>query len=171
MNKLKKVRTRDDMWIVEEDYHTGVSASVPFQWESEPGTPKANFPENGAFLSPLTPPPSYFSTNPNSPLGLNSSKPFHRASFLNNVFRKLSMKASLQPRSPGSLLSSSSSSSSRERGTPGSPRRLSFDSRVDDDNGNEEENVESPVSTLSFGHGTDKGCYPKLAKVFTRDSK
>ncbi|XP_038894794.1 uncharacterized protein LOC120083212 [Benincasa hispida] len=175
--RLKKLRTRDDMsFVEEEDYHTGVSASVPFKWESEPGTPKANFHENGAILSPLTPPPSYFSNDhniTNSPLTHFSSKPISsKSNFLNSVFRKLSVKPTLQPPSPaGSLSSSSSSTSSSERRRSGSPRRLSFDSRVDDDDNDDDGNVESPVSTLFFGHGSDKGCYPKLVKVFTRDSK
>lgn len=170
--KLKSLKTRDDMSIVGEDYHAGVSASVPFMWESEPGTPKANFREHGALLSPLTPPPSYFSSNAHTPLASrHNSKPSSRTNFLNTVFRKLSAKPTLQPLSPGS--SSSSSASSRETGRGASPiGRLSFDSKADDDD-DEEENVESPVSTLFFGRGgaTDKGCYPKLVKVFTRDFK
>lgn len=175
--RLKKVRRRDDMSMVGEDYHTEVSASVPFKWESEPGTPKANLVENRALLSPLTPPPSYFSNHTNSPLPLTHI-PSYKPNFLNSVFRKLSLKPTPHPPSPTSFSSSSPSSSSSTR--PGTPRRLSFDSRVDDDdndndndnyNYNDDHNVQSPVSTLFFARGSDKGCYPKLAKVFTRDSK
>ncbi|XP_008457312.2 uncharacterized protein At4g00950 [Cucumis melo] len=178
--RLKKLRTRDDMsriMVEEEDYHTGLSASVPFKWESEPGTPKANLHDNnnGSLLSPLTPPPSYFSNHliiNSSPIIHLSSKPsFNKPSCLNTVFRMLSVKPTLQPPSPAS---SSSSSPTMERRRSGSPRRLSFDSRVDDDNEddeNEDGNVESPVSTLFFGRGSDKGCYPNLVKVFTRHSK
>ncbi|KGN65857.1 uncharacterized protein LOC101203250 [Cucumis sativus] len=178
--RLKKLRKREDMstiMVEEEDYHTGLSASVPFQWESEPGTPKANLNDRNSrsLLSPLTPPPSYFSNHliiNSSPMIHLSSKPsFNKPSFLNTVFRKLSVKPStLQPPSPAS---SSSSSSTMERRRYASPRRLSFDSRVDDDDDDENEdgNLESPVSTLFFGRRSDKGCYPKLVKVFTRYSK
>ena len=40
-----------------EAYHVE-SSSIPFVWESQPGTPKVRFKENS--LPPLTPPPSYF---------------------------------------------------------------------------------------------------------------
>ncbi|KAK3229979.1 hypothetical protein Dsin_001860 [Dipteronia sinensis] len=40
------------------DYR-GASGSVPFMWESRPGTPKHTF--NDTTLPPLTPPPSYLS--------------------------------------------------------------------------------------------------------------
>ncbi|KAK2637162.1 hypothetical protein Ddye_031954 [Dipteronia dyeriana] len=40
-------------------YYRGASGSVPFMWESRPGTPKHTF--NDTTLPPLTPPPSYLS--------------------------------------------------------------------------------------------------------------
>lgn len=197
--KLKSLKTRDDMSGVdhEEDYHTGVPASVPFVWESEPGTPKNKdkekekkdkFDDDGGVVSPLTPPPSYFSPSPrhrhSRPLSLrNNSKSSSRTNFLNNVFRKLSVKAaSLQPPSlPSSSSSSSSSSlSSSTMTTPTSSRRergrrLSFEWKLDDQEEEEEEeeetnNEESPVSTLFFGRRVNgQGCCPKLVKVFSRD--
>jgi len=48
---------RDLSNLSNEAYHVE-SASVPFVWESQPGTPKVRFKENS--LPPLTPPPSYF---------------------------------------------------------------------------------------------------------------
>ncbi|XP_022949317.1 uncharacterized protein LOC111452704 [Cucurbita moschata] len=180
--RLKSLKTRDDILTVDEDYHTGVSATVPFIWESEPGTPKANFRDHGSLLSPLTPPPSYFSSPSHTPSKhkYNTNPHPSRANFLTSVFKKLSVnKAPLHPLSPGSSSSSTSSttltSSEGERGR--SPRRLSFDSRVDEneheDEEEEEENFDSPVSTLFFGRGggsSDKGCYcyPKLVKVFSK---
>ncbi|KAG7037033.1 hypothetical protein SDJN02_00654, partial [Cucurbita argyrosperma subsp. argyrosperma] len=178
--RLKSLKTRDDILTVDEDYHTGVSATVPFIWESEPGTPKANFRDHGSLLSPLTPPPSYFSSPSHTPSKhkYNTNPHPSRANFLTSVFKKLSVnKAPLHPLSPGSSSSSSSTLTSSEGERGRSPRRLSFDSRVDEneheDEEEEEENFDSPVSTLFFGRGggsSDKGCYcyPKLVKVFSK---
>ncbi|KAL5102249.1 hypothetical protein RYX36_006576, partial [Vicia faba] len=44
--------------ISNEDYHGNKFASIPFVWESQPGTPKHR--SNANSLPPLTPPPSYF---------------------------------------------------------------------------------------------------------------
>ncbi|XP_031117285.1 uncharacterized protein LOC116020867 [Ipomoea triloba] len=41
-------------------YYEGSSGSIPFCWESQPGTPKPSF--NGGSTPPLTPPPSYQSS-------------------------------------------------------------------------------------------------------------
>ncbi|WCJ20030.1 hypothetical protein M5689_002294 [Euphorbia peplus] len=40
-------------------YYGGASGSVPFMWESRPGTPKHTFSDTSN-IPPLTPPPSYF---------------------------------------------------------------------------------------------------------------
>uniref|UniRef100_A0A7N0ULW5 Uncharacterized protein n=1 Tax=Kalanchoe fedtschenkoi TaxID=63787 RepID=A0A7N0ULW5_KALFE len=47
-------------------YYGGSTGSVPFTWETTPGTPKhALFPDGdgGAALPPLTPPPSFFGSS------------------------------------------------------------------------------------------------------------
>nr|GMC85910.1 YLP motif-containing protein 1-like [Ipomoea batatas] len=44
--------------------------SVPFVWESQPGTPKHRFADSAAALRPpLTPPPSYYSNSKFTPAG------------------------------------------------------------------------------------------------------
>lgn len=43
--------------------HGGTTASIPFNWESQPGTPKDRFRDDDA-VPPLTPPPSYFAPQP-----------------------------------------------------------------------------------------------------------
>ncbi|PON66182.1 hypothetical protein TorRG33x02_268750 [Trema orientale] len=197
---------------MEEHYHGGSSVSVPFMWESQPGTPKVKLRETP--LPPLTPPPSYCyspiatpssttrkkTSKPNSTSRKKTSKP----SLLHNIFPKhnfngssprirtnFPLTPSLSPSSSSSLSSSPRSapycSSSvpsspasttskyrggRQRITSSSPiiRRLSVDSRVNDDEQNEEYGT-SPVSTLCFnGRGGNArsrttGCYSSLIKV------
>lgn len=173
-----------------EDYHGGTSASVPFTWESQPGTPKAWFREGAtAKLPPLTPPPSYYSTATKRTTGKNS-----RPNLTNTIFPKRNARKPYLPQlSPASSTSSSSSSNlyasspfSQSSSVPSSPMTtasnshrqcrmlgqiLSFNSGVDE---KEHEN-ESPVSTLCFsGTGVKRGsggCYSSIIKVVLRDYK
>lgn len=55
---LEKLVTRELSNMSIEAYHGDKAASVPFEWESQPGTPK--FKSRDASLPPLTPPPSYY---------------------------------------------------------------------------------------------------------------
>ncbi|KAL6200463.1 hypothetical protein ACLB2K_030244 [Fragaria x ananassa] len=98
-----------------EDYHGRASASVsvPFNWESQPGTPKSKFHQN-LTLPPLTPPPSYFyntkSTN-------NRDRPKtkiknSKSLLLLNIFPKLRSRKASTPSSPASSSSPSNSRSS-----------------------------------------------------------
>lgn len=128
-----------------EDYHGGSSVSVPFMWESEPGTPKVKLRENP--LPPLTPPPSYCYTSTKRPI-----RKLSKSNLLQAIFPKhVSTKTSALPPSPPFSSSSSSSSSSSPRSSsysvPSSPitpwkfrgggrmssPRLSVDSRVVDE--------------------------------------
>ncbi|KAF8018739.1 hypothetical protein BT93_H3594 [Corymbia citriodora subsp. variegata] len=78
--------------------HGGTAVSVPFTWESQPGTPKVRF-RNDA-VPPLTPPPSYFYTPARD---TNSSKQRRKTKFLTTILPKL------RSSSPSSPVSSSSS--------------------------------------------------------------
>lgn len=100
-----------------EDYHGDSSVSVPFNWESEPGTPKVKyFQENP--LPPLTPPPSHCYTSTKRP----TRKP-SKFNLLQAIFPKhasSSTKTRTVPPSPAFSPSSSSSSSTS------SPRLSSY---------------------------------------------
>ncbi|KAL6203537.1 hypothetical protein ACLB2K_027237 [Fragaria x ananassa] len=96
-----------------EDYHGRASASVsvPFNWESQPGTPKSKFHQN-LTLPPLTPPPSYFyntkSTNNRPKTKIKNSKSL----LLLNIFPKLRSRKASTSSSPASSSSPSNSRSS-----------------------------------------------------------
>ncbi|KAL6138976.1 hypothetical protein ACLB2K_064254 [Fragaria x ananassa] len=135
-------------------YYGGLPANVPFMWESQPGTPKHKFSEET--LPPLTPPPSYFSNNPNK-------KPFKKHSG-SNLLRILFLKISLKkkqyfPQSPSSTSSTSSSSllskSDLSVRVPMNTcwRRFSSPSSSFDSRGDYQVEgvVGSPTSTLCFG--------------------
>ncbi|KAE8039389.1 hypothetical protein FH972_011806 [Carpinus fangiana] len=151
---LQTKEKADGGFFSSEDYHGGASASVPFKWESEPGTPKLKFRKNTTALPPLTPPPAYFSASTKRPAVRKSSKP----TLLDTIFPKCNSRKEYchVPSSPlasssfSSSLSSSSSSftsfpSSRLYSVPSSPitnlkshqrerkstPRLSFDLRTD----------------------------------------
>src|ERR1044072_4082571 len=92
-----------------EAYHGGKSASIPFTWESQPGTPKVR--SQDSFLPPLTPPPSYFQNATKNPI--NKAKKSPKASFLQTMFPKRTTRKDCVPPPPSfqSYPSSSSSSS------------------------------------------------------------
>ncbi|PON41860.1 hypothetical protein PanWU01x14_286260 [Parasponia andersonii] len=199
---IKRDLSISNLSSTEEHYHGGSSVSVPFMWESQPGTPKVKLRETP--LPPLTPPPSYCYSpiaTPSSTTRKKTSKP----NLLHNIFSKhnfngssprirtnFPLTPSLSPSSSSSLSSSPGWSASycsssvpssrasttskyrggRQRIMSSSPiiRRLSADSRVNDDDENEEYGT-SPVSTLCFnGRGGNArsrttGCYSSLIKV------
>lgn len=175
-----------------DNYHGGVSVSIPFTWESEPGTPKIRFRENP--LPPLTPPPSYFYNSPKT--FIKKINPNTKSNLLGTILpKRVTRKSTRLPTSPASSSSSSNSSSSFSRSlsspwsgsysVPSSPirpsakfrgrcevssPRLSFDSRAL----GEEEEYESHVSTLCFARVPNSrsktGCYSSIIKVLLRDS-
>ncbi|XP_057488072.1 uncharacterized protein LOC130774093 [Actinidia eriantha] len=158
-----------------EVYYGGASISVPFTWESQPGTPKVKFRENP--LPPLTPPPTvHFSSTKKPTKRLSKSNLFHA------VLPKLNLRRTSHPPSPASSLSSSSSWSP-SCSVPSSPftpsnirgrvhlssARSSFDSRV-----HEEDEYGSPVSALCFGtargaNGRSRGFSSNVIKVLLRE--
>lgn len=163
-----------------EGYHGGEAASVPFTWESQPGTPKVRF--RGTTLPPLTPPPSYSytataTTTIKAHKKISSSKP---ANLFQTIFPKrlTSRKARVPPPPPSpassypSLSSSSSSSSSscnsfspvrlRSRSVPSSPMRCPR--KLDQDREKEEDLYDVPVSGLCFGNARSRGCYSSMIK-------
>ncbi|OIW07430.1 hypothetical protein TanjilG_19271 [Lupinus angustifolius] len=121
------------------------SVSVPFVWESQPGTPKYTFSHHT--LPPLTPPPSYyFNTINNNPLKKNNN-------MFMALFQKLNLKKTIM--SPSSLSSSwpSSNNSSSKVGSIGKNGRrgsLSYVPSIEF-RGDGEDGVISPTSTLCFG--------------------
>lgn len=154
-----------------EVYHGEASLGVPFTWESQPGTPKFQFPETP--LPPLTPPPSYFSTTMK-----NSKKRRSKPRFLNIILTRLTSRKTSHPTSPVSSTSSSSSSQSRSS-SPTTPsqchaqvrnlaRRRSFDFSAYE----EDYEHKLPTSTLCSGLGcrfSSRGCSATAMKVFLRD--
>ncbi|PRQ34738.1 hypothetical protein RchiOBHm_Chr5g0072421 [Rosa chinensis] len=95
-----------------EDYHGRASAlvSVPFNWESQPGTPKSKY-HQSLTLPPLTPPPSYF-YNTNSTKRPKTKTKHSKSPLLHNIFPKLRSRKSSTPSSPASSSSPSNSRSS-----------------------------------------------------------
>ncbi|RYR61663.1 hypothetical protein Ahy_A04g018862 isoform A [Arachis hypogaea] len=132
------------------------AVTVPFVWESQPGTPKYEFSEDA--LPPLTPPPSYYFNNNNT----------IKKKLLMALFPKLmNLKKAILPSncsssppsfdssfsSPSNCSSSWSSSDSSSK-VVGRRRRFlshgsSFDFRGDHDEDGDD--VTSPNSTLCFG--------------------
>ncbi|THU65454.1 hypothetical protein C4D60_Mb05t03800 [Musa balbisiana] len=112
--------------------------SVPFVWESQPGTPKPTAVALAEPLPPINPPPSSYFHPVLRKAKLVSKKrrvkPSSRFTFLDTLFRKLTPRES-----PSSPVSSSFTSSPFSRlESPRSRRRSSFSSKGDEE---EEEDV------------------------------
>ncbi|KAI3748902.1 hypothetical protein L6452_12321 [Arctium lappa] len=152
-------------------YGDASAGSVPFMWESQPGTPKHALTES--FLPPLTPPPSF----QNHMLTKHSSS--KRSSFLRTVFLASSRKtahveAAPPPPSSFSSCSISSSSSSNSSSHLNSPtrktgvwrRRSAVKFGLEEDyGGGGDGGGGSPTSTLCFGGGFRKGYRVKKVKT------
>ncbi|KAL8531261.1 hypothetical protein ACS0TY_008038 [Phlomoides rotata] len=141
-------------------YYRENPVRVPFLWESRPGTPKVGIRDFS--LPPLTPPPSF---HPTTPISRKPSKNQPRNNLITRVFlHKLKLKKTQydQQYTPSRSSFSSSSSSSpwsmvsspidRHR-VSDPPRMTSFGSRIDE----EDDECESPVSTLCFGRRKSHG--------------
>ncbi|GMH30120.1 hypothetical protein Nepgr_031963 [Nepenthes gracilis] len=135
-------------------YYCGVSSSVPFMWESKPGTPKSSSYETP--LPPLTPPPSY-QTHARKPIKRRSKSSL----FLHLLPRIMQKKSHLNSFDVSSSFSSSTRSLSSEssssmsmsmctpsrvfgRGRSSTVRSMSFDHAVDI------EDLSSSPPTLCF---------------------
>ncbi|PSS34424.1 Mastermind-like protein [Actinidia chinensis var. chinensis] len=135
-------------------YYGGSSGTIPFMWESQPGTPK--HPLSQTSLPTLTPPPSYQSTT--TPKTKPTQKSSSRTKFLSTLFPRFPSKKInyVAPSFSSSFASSSSSFSSsstpmnayvHRRGCL-SRSRSSVPFGFDDD---DEMATKSPTSTLCFG--------------------
>ncbi|CAO2840071.1 unnamed protein product [Amaranthus hypochondriacus] len=133
------------------EYHAQSPASVPFIWESSPGTPKRHVNINNKvrnnieghdpeFLPPLTPPPSYQYNNTiiNRPSISKKKKQndgnTKNSNLIQTVFPRLSLKRDHPPSlssSPSTKSTSPSPSSSTSPLSSLERRRLSFDSRAE----------------------------------------
>ncbi|XP_054796284.1 uncharacterized protein LOC129301718 [Prosopis cineraria] len=147
-----------------EAYHVGKAASVPFEWESEPGTPKFKLSRDASDLPPLTPPPSYLynkTSKSKKSMPMKSSSSF-KPSLLQTIFvNRATRKQS--PNIPSSSSSSTSSSSSFSSpayfSVPSSPMIYSQK--------NEEEELYDADVRNSARWG--RGCYFMIKKVLPRD--
>lgn len=169
--RLASRRISHEFPIVETSfdvYYRESGVGVPFLWESRPGTPKIDI---GKYpLPPLTPPPS-FHASPNS---TKPSKKQSTKSLL--ILPKLKRAPAAEQRPSGSTSSSSWSTTSSplnelNRHRVSSPPRMSFDSRVG--SRIQEDECESPVSTLCFGRrgagARSPGCSTSIIRLLLRE--
>ncbi|XP_004492540.1 uncharacterized protein [Cicer arietinum] len=136
-----------------------VAITVPFVWESQPGTPKYTFSKQT--LPPLTPPPSYYLKNTSCKKPLKNKN--SRSNLFLALFPKLNLKKNIMSSTSSSLssspynyssasCSSSDSSSSSLNKIERRRRFLSYSSSIDFRKDEEiEEDANSPTSTLCFG--------------------
>ncbi|XP_047249425.1 uncharacterized protein LOC107877777 isoform X2 [Capsicum annuum] len=134
-------------------YCGGSSGSIPFVWESQPGTPKHKFSDTS--LPPLTPPPSY-QTNAH----LKSLQKQSKSNFFLSIFPKISSKritfspSVLTSSSVSSSCSSSFSMSSVQNSCNNSnPRNYRSRSEIEEYDHEKLQIPSSPTSTLCFGCG------------------
>lgn len=91
-------------------YYGNVSGAVPFTWEIQPGTPKHKF--SGTSVPPLTPPPSYYISNPEHDLNKPMKRKYYpRSKILYNFL--LNINLIKKGHGTSSSISSSSWSSSK----------------------------------------------------------
>ncbi|RCV18239.1 hypothetical protein SEVIR_3G292400v4 [Setaria viridis] len=140
-------------------YGVASAGSVPFMWESAPGTPKNSI--SDTTLPPLTPPPSYysnkgaaktkFSKSQSSKKLLSSSKP---ASFVQSILPKLRRSHTMPSRSPSAAAPTSKEGAqvqcTRSRSRLLASPRSSFSSNSRGDDEDDGGAASSPTSTLCF---------------------
>ncbi|CAK8537938.1 unnamed protein product [Lathyrus sativus] len=149
--------------ISNEDYHGNKFASIPFVWESQPGTPKHR--SNANSLPPLTPPPSYFQNANKKPI--KPKKNF----FLQTFFPKRSTKKGcvLDPSSASSNFVSYSSSSSSSSLSLSSPRPTSYSVPsspmiCSKKGGDDEDLYDVSRSNVGLGNVKSQGRYSSMFK-------
>ncbi|CAA3026659.1 Hypothetical predicted protein [Olea europaea subsp. europaea] len=145
-------------------YYDGAAGSVPFVWESQPGTPKHTYSDTP--LPPLTPPPSY-TFSPNNSMQRKNSK--NSKIFSSIIPRVSSKKISISPSfsSSSSLSLSSNSAPSTPMNRPSNTSKYSVASSTSAIHfGLYEEGQESisPTSTLCFGNGN--GSSSKISRHY-----
>ncbi|KAF8042637.1 hypothetical protein BT93_A1083 [Corymbia citriodora subsp. variegata] len=168
-------------------YYGGAARSVPFTWESQPGTPKHAF--SGTSLRPLTPPPSISThvltgSSSSSSQGRRSKRNLSMSAAFSRFTSKRSHRAS--PSSSVSSGSTSSSSWSSYNSSPstsrfrihrqffscsGSSIHYGLNDDIEEIGDGKEDGYGSPDSTLSFGERKSsnkfRGCH-SMGKVKKR---
>lgn len=138
-------------------YYYG-GASVPFLWETRPGTPKHDLFSESFRLPPLTPPPSYYSSSS----GKQQSKVRTKQSrFVKTLFNGKQHVS--RPSISWSSTTSSSSSSTSSFSSSSPPSKTEHRAKkcylscsrsyVKDDDGEEDIGLSSPTSTLCYKRG------------------
>ncbi|KAL3334414.1 hypothetical protein AABB24_030917 [Solanum stoloniferum] len=124
-------------------YCGGSSGSIPFVWESQPGTPKHKF--SDISLPPLTPPPSY---QTNAPLRKQS-----KSNFFFSIFPKIipSKRITTSPSVSSSCSSSFSISSVQTMAYNPNRRNYRSRSEIEEYDHEKMQIPSSPTSTLCFG--------------------
>ncbi|ESQ52764.1 hypothetical protein EUTSA_v10017268mg [Eutrema salsugineum] len=158
-------RVRSSKVIVKESSQVNSSsriyyyggASVPFLWETRPGTPKHSLFSESFRLPPLTPPPSYYSSSSSSSGNKLSKVRAKQTRFVKTLFngKHHVSRPSFSWSSSTSSSSSSSSSSPRSK-TENRPKKCYLScsrSYVKDDDAEETIGSSSPTSTLCYKRG------------------
>ncbi|GMI96909.1 hypothetical protein HRI_003360200 [Hibiscus trionum] len=169
-------RPRRVVNLSSDDYDEGATVGVPFNWESEPGTPKVKCGEIPR-LPPLTPPPSYFYAAP-----MRTVKDHSKPKLLDTILPKRLRRKPRVQLSPASSSSSSSASSSRSSSpwprsysVPSSPIGASIElprAKLFSRANKEEQEYEYSASTPCFGGGAramSRGFCSTMLKSFHRD--
>ncbi|CAI9091834.1 OLC1v1021927C1 [Oldenlandia corymbosa var. corymbosa] len=139
-------------------YYGGAAGSIPFMWESQPGTPKHPSLDNS--VPPLTPPPSYQL----SPRTMKNMRSHSKPNFLGSLFSRKCTRKTANDKMGSFSSSSSLSYSSSSQSMPSTPMNKSGSRKkngltrstsavqfqIDDE---DEQNEVSPTSTLCFGGG------------------
>ncbi|CAH8332458.1 unnamed protein product [Eruca vesicaria subsp. sativa] len=133
-------------------YYYG-GASVPFLWETRPGTPKHSLFSESFRLPPLTPPPSYYSSSSSTSSGDKLSKVRTKQTrFLKTLFNGKHHVS--RPSFSWSSTTSSSSSSPRSKTRHRAKTcYLSCSRSYVKDDDEEEIGSSSPTSTLCYKRG------------------
>lgn len=151
--KSSKVIVKDSSQVNSSSriYYYG-GASVPFLWETRPGTPKHSLYSETFRLPPLTPPPSYYSS---SSVNKESKARTKQTRFVKALLSRHASRPSLSWSSTSSSSSSSYSSSSPPCKTEHRPKKCYIScsrSYVKEDD-EEEIRSSSPTSTLCYKRG------------------
>ncbi|KAF5771168.1 hypothetical protein HanRHA438_Chr14g0679101 [Helianthus annuus] len=148
-------------------YGSASAGSVPFMWESQPGTPKHTLAESS--LPPLTPPPSYYQKYDSS-MQVTNQHSSTRSGFFRTIFLHSSRKKNIAVPPSSSLssssISSSSSSSSHLHSWQSTPMKFGLE--------NDEHSGDSPTSTLCLGEFKRSYRIKKMKKAmlsFVRNGK
>ncbi|XP_062208344.1 uncharacterized protein LOC133909811 [Phragmites australis] len=134
-------------------YGVASAGSVPFLWESQPGTPKNAI--STATLPPLTPPPSYYTTKQQTThkAAAATSKKQSKPSIFSAILPKIILHRRSRSSSSAPASSSCSSSSSWSSASFQSPACSSMRSRVHAFSaGDDSEDEQEPPTCFSVRH-------------------